>query len=85
MADEVGGCDALVHALLSVEPDIPNADDLILRAAVATTYVAEQGSLRCENMSSACRFRFSFLYQVLQVLQAFLWYIAGPLVHHGTS
>lgn len=47
MADEVGGCDALVHALLSVEPDIPNADDLILRAAVLTAYLAEQGSLRC--------------------------------------
>ncbi|CAM9199761.1 unnamed protein product [Laminaria digitata] len=46
MADEVGGCDALVHALLSVEPEIPNADDLILRAAVATAYLAEQGSLR---------------------------------------
>ena len=46
MAEEVGGCEALVHALLSVEPDIPNADDLILRAAVATSYLAEQGSLR---------------------------------------
>lgn len=46
MADEVGGCEALVHALLSVEPDIPNADDLILRAAVATSHLAEQRSLR---------------------------------------
>lgn len=46
MADDVGGCDALVCALLSMEPDIPNAHDLILRAAVATSYIAEEDSLR---------------------------------------
>lgn len=59
MADEVGGCDALVHALLSVEPDIPNADDLILRAAVLTAYLAEQSSLRCEH-ALGVPFRFTF-------------------------
>lgn len=47
MADGVAGCEALVCALLSVEPDIPNANDLILRAAVAATYLAEEASLRC--------------------------------------
>eukprot|EP00752_Nemacystus_decipiens_P003774 g3475.t1 len=46
MADGVAGCEALVCALLSVEPDIPNANDLILRAAVAASYIAEEASLR---------------------------------------
>lgn len=46
MADGVAGCEALVCALLSVESDIPNANDLILRAAVATSYLAEEASLR---------------------------------------
>lgn len=46
MVDGVAGCEALVSALLSVEPDIPNANDLILRAAVATSYLAEEASLR---------------------------------------
>lgn len=46
MADGVAGCEALVFALLSVAPDIPNAYDLILRAAVATSYIAEEASLR---------------------------------------
>lgn len=46
MADGVAGCEALVCALLSVEPDIPNANDLILRAAVAALYLAEEASLR---------------------------------------
>eukprot|EP00903_Cladosiphon_okamuranus_P017674 g16275.t1 len=46
MADGVAGCEALVCALLSVEPDIPNASDLILRAAVAASYLAEEASLR---------------------------------------
>ena len=46
MADGVAGCEALVCALLSVEPDIPNANDLILRAAVAASYLAEEASLR---------------------------------------
>lgn len=49
MAEDVQGCDALVCALLSVAPDIPNADGLILRAAVATKHLAEQPSLRCER------------------------------------
>ena len=46
MADGVAGCEALVCALLSVEPDIPNSSDLILRAAVAASYLAEEPSLR---------------------------------------
>ncbi|CBJ28789.1 conserved unknown protein [Ectocarpus siliculosus] len=46
MAEEVAGCEALVCGLLSVEPDIPNANDLILRAAVATSYLAEEASIR---------------------------------------
>lgn len=46
MADGVGGCEALVFTLLSVAPDIPNANDLILRAAVATSYLAEDPKLR---------------------------------------
>lgn len=72
MADEVGGCDALVHALLSVEPDISNADDLILRAAVLTAYLAEQSSLRCEHVLGV-PFSFYLLYYVL-------WCLSGPLV-----
>lgn len=46
MVEGVAGCEALVCALLSVEPDIPNASDLILRAAVAASYLAEEASLR---------------------------------------
>lgn len=46
MAEGVAGCEALVCGLLSVEPDIPNANDLILRAAVATSYLAEEASIR---------------------------------------
>lgn len=46
MAEGVAGCEALVCGLLSVEPDIPNAKDLILRAAVATSYLAEEASFR---------------------------------------
>lgn len=46
LADGVDGCDALIVTLLSVAPDIPNANDLILRAAVATTYLAEDPKLR---------------------------------------
>lgn len=46
MADGVAGCEALVCALLSVEPDIPNAYDLILRAAVAISAIAERASFR---------------------------------------
>lgn len=46
MAEGVAGCEALVFALLSVAPDVPNANDLILRAAVATSNIAEEASLR---------------------------------------
>lgn len=46
MTEGVAGCEALVFALLSVEPDVPNANDLILRAAVATSNIAEEASLR---------------------------------------
>lgn len=46
MVDGVAGCEALVCALLSVEPDVPNANDLILRAAVATSTLAEDASIR---------------------------------------
>ena len=47
MAEDVTGCEALVCALLSEAPDIPNAADLILRAAVATKHIAEVPFLRC--------------------------------------
>lgn len=53
MADGVGGCEALVCTLLSVPPDIPNAYDLILRAAVATTYLTEHDSLRYSTARDA--------------------------------
>lgn len=53
MVDDVAGCEALVCALLSVEPDIPNADDLILRAAVAVMYLAQHPSLRCETVDAS--------------------------------
>ncbi|CAM9409161.1 unnamed protein product [Ascophyllum nodosum] len=46
MAEDVTGCEALVCALLSEAPDIPNAADLILRAAVATKHIAEVPFLR---------------------------------------
>lgn len=57
MADGVGGCEALVFALLSAAPDVPNAAaavDLVLRAAVATSYIADHtdANLRYDTKSS---------------------------------
>lgn len=46
MSDGVTGCEALVWALLSVAPDVPNAEDLIHRAAVAVKCIAKEPSLR---------------------------------------
>ncbi|CAM9826667.1 unnamed protein product [Scytosiphon promiscuus] len=46
VVDGVAGCEALMCALLSVEPDVPNANDLILRPAVATSSLDEDASIR---------------------------------------
>lgn len=46
MVNDVGGCEALVFTLLSVSPEVPNAFDLILRAAVASASIADHAHLR---------------------------------------